>query len=215
MVQPLGHRFDPPVPALPRAPAVAPIIGPPGFELVPIHAPLAPRIIAHPSPRIIVPVFHHHHPPPPPSLVQHPVAPIVALEALVPDPVEVLVATNADIDIPIAVDVDDQLAADDEDLLAAEDLPVEDLTAHKGEHEDAKIFIIDDKVHNADAEKDLELDQIIEEVIDGWDDPIVADPIIQDESQDGDSKINFEDYISDDPWQEEVNSSASDEQHDD
>lgn len=74
---------------------------------------------------------------------------------------------------------------------------------------------MDDEGHDANIEDGFDLDGDIADAMDGWDDPIIADPIFQDEAQDDESEISFEDYIPNYPWLEGVNSSASDIQHDD
>lgn len=71
-------------------------------------------------------------------------------------------------------------------------------------------FFIDNEGHDADDDESFDLNEGIENVMDGWDDPLVTDETFLDEAHDGQTKISFDDYIPDDAWLKEVNSLASD-----
>lgn len=106
------------------------------------------------------------------------------------------------------------MAIDDEDLIPVDDKHVEDLVADEGGQNDDVSFIdlvadegwqdddisfMDDEVLDADVEEGFDLDDVMGDVMDGWDDLVAADEAVPDEAQDDQNEIKFDDYIPDDP----------------
>lgn len=73
---------------------------------------------------------------------------------------------------------------------------------------------MDDDGHDADDEEGFDLDDVIGDPIDGWDDLVIANEASPDKAQDGQSEVTSDDYKPNDPWLEVVNSLVNDTQDD-